>query len=94
MPWSVTEEELTDVFGECGDITGIRIQEDRDGRRRGFGFVEFASEDAAKAAIERDGVMLGGRNLRVDYTSRSSHGCAHPSLAHARARCATSHACL
>lgn len=40
------------------------------GRSRGFGFVTFASEDEAQAAIEgMSGKDLDGRNIRVDMAA-------------------------
>jgi RNA recognition motif-containing protein len=71
MPWSITEEELHDAFGKCGEIMEIRIQEDRDGRRRGFGFLEFSTPQGARAAMDLNGIVVGGRELRVDLTTRS-----------------------
>jgi RNA recognition motif-containing protein len=71
MPWSITEEELHVAFGKCGEIVEIRIQEDRDGRRRGFGFIEFSTQEAAKTAMDMNGVIVGGRELRVDITTRN-----------------------
>lgn len=45
------------------------------GRPRGFGFVEFATEEAAAAAIQRmDGSALDGRNLRVNAATDKPTG--------------------
>jgi hypothetical protein len=73
LPWSVTEDELRSIFAPVGEVMSIRIAEDREGRRRGFGFVEFGSVEDAKKALEYDGVDLAGRQLRVDVTTRSSN---------------------
>jgi RNA recognition motif-containing protein len=50
----------------------VRIAEDRDGRRRGFAFVEFGTLEEAQAALRCDGKDLGGRAMRVDVTTRGS----------------------
>jgi RNA recognition motif-containing protein len=68
----VTEEDLREAFAEAGDATGVRIAEDREGRRRGFAFVEFGTLDEAQAALACDGKDMGGRTMRVDVTARSS----------------------
>ena len=68
LPWSTSEEELEAYFGEHGEIVDVRIiTEGRSGRSKGFGFVEMASDEAGKAAIEAlNGKEFGGRELRVD----------------------------
>lgn len=67
FPWSTTEDELTDLFGEYGDIKHSQICMDREsGRSRGFGFVEFHERNDAIKAIEGlDGIGYGGRKLHV-----------------------------
>ena len=68
LPWSTSEEELEAYFAEHGEIVDVRIiTEGRSGRSKGFGFVEMASDEAGKAAIEAlNGKEFGGRELRVD----------------------------
>jgi len=68
LPWSASEEELEAYFAEHGEIVDVRIiTEGRSGRSKGFGFVEMASDEAGKAAIEAlNGKEFGGRELRVD----------------------------
>jgi RNA recognition motif-containing protein len=68
LPWSTSEEELEAYFAEHGEVVDVRIiTEGRSGRSKGFGFVEMASDEAGKAAIEAlNGKEFGGRELRVD----------------------------
>ena len=68
LPWSASEEELETYFAEHGEVVDVRIiTEGRSGRSKGFGFVEMASDEAGKAAIEAlNGKEFGGRELRVD----------------------------
>ncbi len=74
LAFSTTSDELSELFREFGEIGDVFIPTDRDsGRPRGFAFVEFAEESAAKAAIEKlDGYELGGRNLRVNEAEERS----------------------
>ena len=67
LPWSATEDELYDMFGQYGDVSSARIITDREtGRSRGFGFVEMDA-DGADAAIEAiNGSDMGGRPLKVN----------------------------
>jgi len=68
LPWSATEQELTDSFGEYGAVEKASIITDRDsGRSKGFGFVTMGDNDEANAAIEGlNGADLGGRALKVN----------------------------
>lgn len=62
LSYSVTEQELNDVFSNYGQVESVKIIEGR-----GFGFVEMASQqDAEKAKEKLDGYELKGRNLRVN----------------------------
>lgn len=68
LPFSTTEDELREFFGQHGSVTSAAIVIDRDtGRPRGFGFVEMANDEEAKQAIAAtNGQQLGGRPLVVN----------------------------
>jgi len=68
LSFRTDDEELHEVFAEFGEVTSAKVIMDREtNRSRGFGFVEMASDDEGKAAIEAlDGAEVGGRNLRVN----------------------------
>jgi cold-inducible RNA-binding protein len=52
LSWNTTDETLRSTFGEFGEVTDSIIMKDREtGRARGFGFVTFASEEQATAAV-------------------------------------------
>jgi cold-inducible RNA-binding protein len=67
MAFSVTEQELRDLFAPYGVVERINIITDREtGRPRGFGFVEMADDRAAQAAIMGlNGKEVAGRTLNV-----------------------------
>ena len=67
MPFSATDDEITNLFGQHGTVHSVALINDREtGRFRGFGFVEM-EDDGAQAAIETlDGQDFGGRPLRVN----------------------------
>lgn len=56
---------------ECGEVTGIRWLNDRHtGKFKGCGYIEFgakSAETAVDAIVKRNGDMLMGRPVRVDY---------------------------
>ena len=68
IPYSVTEEEMTEVFSEYGTVKRVYLPTDREtGRMRGFGFVEMSSETEEDTVIETlDGAEWQGRELRVN----------------------------
>jgi RNA recognition motif-containing protein len=68
LPFSSNSGDLEELFGQYGQVDSAAVISDREtGRSRGFGFVEMASDDEARRAIEElDGHDMGGRNLRVN----------------------------
>ena len=52
LSYSLTSDELSQLFSEFGAVTSAKVVTDRDsGRSRGFGFVEMSSDDEANNAI-------------------------------------------
>ena len=68
LPFDSNEMDVRTVFEQYGEITEIKLPEDRDtGRPRGFGFVTMATKDQMLDAIKGlDGHEFNGRNLRVN----------------------------
>lgn len=67
LPWAATEESVSDLFSEHGEVVSVKLISDRvTGRARGFGFVEMNSEDAKRAISALDGKEFEGRALRVN----------------------------
>jgi RNA recognition motif-containing protein len=68
LPYSATEQQLTELFAPHGTVASARIITDKfTGQSRGFGFVEMATEDEAKKAIEAlNATQMGGRTLTVN----------------------------
>ena len=54
LPWAVNDQSLEDLFKDFGTVLSAKVIMDRDsGRSKGFGFVEFEDDDAAKAAVDK-----------------------------------------
>lgn len=70
LSYNVTEDQLSEAFGQHGKVISAVLPKDRDtGRARGFGFVEMDSQAAAEAAIRGlDGQDLAGRPLKVSIS--------------------------
>ena len=67
LPFTADEAAVRTLFSQHGAVTAVALPVDRDtGRPRGFGFVEMAQEDAARAIQALNGYSMGGRPLRVN----------------------------
>lgn len=66
-----TEAELYDVFVKFGPLKKVTVVLDaKTGRSRGFGFIYFESiEDARVAHVQANGIEIGDRRVRVDYSA-------------------------
>ncbi len=68
LPYSVTDDQLQEIFSPHGTVESARVITDRmTGRSRGFGFVEMSSQAEAEEAIQKmNGTDLEGRSLTVN----------------------------
>ena len=68
LPFSATEQGLTESFSQCGKVESAKIITDRDtGRSKGFGFIEMSTDEEAQAAINMfNGQDFEGRKLTVN----------------------------
>lgn len=67
LPFSATESEVRELFGQHGTVESVALPTDREtGRPRGFGFVEMPQAEAVKAIEALNGFSMGGRQLRVN----------------------------
>ncbi len=68
LSYNTTQETLQSSFAQAGTVTSASIVMDKmTGRSRGFGFVEFATDEEAQKAIELwNGKELDGRTLTVN----------------------------
>ncbi len=67
LPFNMTDEELSGVFSPYGTIVSSNIVKDKYSQRsKGFGFVEYETDEAAAEAMQAlDGSEQGGRNIAV-----------------------------
>lgn len=71
VPWSMTEEDLVEIFAQYGELDeneGVHLATDRhSGRSKGIAFVKYQNKEAADAAVKgENGKEYDGRPLRVD----------------------------
>lgn len=68
LPWSVTDDQLNELFAQVGTVESAKVIIDRDtNRSKGFGFVEMSSPEEAQAAIDQiNGKEIDGRTITVN----------------------------
>jgi RNA recognition motif-containing protein len=76
LSWSMTDDDLMNLFTEHGTVTSAKILKDKmNGRSKGFGFVEMEDDEAAKAAIAAlNEVEVQGRKLIVNESQPRAEG--------------------
>jgi RNA recognition motif-containing protein len=76
LSFSTEESTLQDLFSQAGQVESVRVMRDQaTGRSRGFGFVEMASEDAARTAIEKfNETEIDGRRVAVNEARPPASG--------------------
>ncbi len=68
LSYSTTEDDLREAFAKIGEVQSATLIIDQtNGRSKGFGFVEMASDDdAAKAISTMNGTTLFDRTITVN----------------------------
>jgi RNA recognition motif-containing protein len=75
LPFSMDEAGVRALFEKHGAVQSVALINDREtGRPRGFGFVEMASADAARAMQALNGHDVGGRALKVNEAQERTGG--------------------
>lgn len=66
LPKSITEDKFKEMFSQFGQITSALLKKDEEGNSKGFGFINFASHEEARAAVdEMNGKELDGQEVYV-----------------------------
>ena len=68
LPYTISEDELRDLFAEYGDVSSVTIITDKySGKSKGFGFVEMPHQAEAEEAIKNlNESSVKGRNIKVN----------------------------
>eukprot|EP00347_Sterkiella_histriomuscorum_P023162 403335713 len=70
IDFNMTEDDLTELFQSLNlTVTKLNLLKQGDGRHKGAGFVEFASNEEADIAVsELDNYQFGRQKLRLEFT--------------------------
>ena len=77
LNWSLTNEELEQMFTPYGEVSSAKIVTDKfkNDRSKGFGFVEMPDDEAARTAISSlNETELGGRKIIVNESTPKPEG--------------------
>jgi RNA recognition motif-containing protein len=67
LNFKTSEESLTQLFGQYGEVHSVKLISDRQtGRRKGFGFVEMENAEGEVAIRELNDKEFDGRNIKVN----------------------------
>jgi len=74
LNWNMSSEDMQNLFAPYGEVTSAKIVTDKfnNDRSKGFGFVEMADDEAARAAIAalHDTEVLGRKIVVNESTPR------------------------
>ncbi|MCD7468881.1 hypothetical protein HAX54_007427 [Datura stramonium] len=63
---TIDSAKLEEIFQKFGNILSCKVAVSEDGRSKGYGFVQFETEDSANTAIEElNGSVVGGKEMYV-----------------------------
>ena len=67
LPFATTSDQLREIFAKVGKVVEANVVMDKmSGRSRGFGFVEMATDQDAKKAVDQlNGTEVDGRKIFV-----------------------------
>lgn len=76
LSWTMTDEDLSNLFTQYGTVTSGKILKDKmNGRSKGFGFVEMEDDEAARTAIANlNETEVMGRKLIVNESQPRQEG--------------------
>ena len=76
LSWTMTDDDLSNLFTQYGSVTSAKILKDKmNGRSKGFGFVEMEDDEAAKTAIANlNETEVQGRKLIVNESQPRPEG--------------------
>jgi len=73
LDFKTQEEDIRKLFSKCGEVESVRlIRDTTTGIGKGFGYVNFASEDSVGLAIRLNSQEVCGRKVRVARAVRKA----------------------
>ncbi len=69
LDFSISQEQLEEIFNEVGNFESIVIAQDKDSKKsRGFAFVEMKDDESAQKAVDvLNNKEINGRPMKVSF---------------------------
>lgn len=74
LPFAATQDDVQKHFETCGTVVDINYPQHEDGKRKGFAFVEFDTDEAVVQALMKDGLRFGNRELVISVANEKRKG--------------------
>lgn len=79
LSYETNNEDLKKFFSKYGDVTDVVVMKTSFGKSKGFGYVEFKTNESAQTALtEANNQDLMGRPIRVDKATERKEGSRRP----------------
>jgi len=73
IPYELTEDELKEIFTDCGEITEIKMPKYQDsGKNRGYAHVTFKKQSHVNKALEKNKTTVKNRYLTIELSKGES----------------------
>jgi nucleolin len=69
LSYEVTETDLLNIFKDCGGVKNTRIIRRNTGLSKGYGFADFESIEQAKKGLEKEGSVIKGRRITLEFSA-------------------------
>ncbi|RWV97047.1 hypothetical protein GW17_00040193 [Ensete ventricosum] len=66
LPWDFSAPDIEKLFSQCGTVKDVEIIKQKNGKNRGFAFVTMASEEEARAAVDKLDSYVS-QNVEVEF---------------------------
>lgn len=68
LPFDASQEDIIEFFSGCG-VPEVRLRFDKQGKPRGFAFVEFSTHEEFQKALRMHHGKLKGRRVNIEVTA-------------------------
>jgi len=73
LPKETDQKQLNDLFKQFGNIKSCKLEVYANGESRGFGYVQFETQDAAQNAIQQlNSTKIGEKTIEVMIHKKSN----------------------
>jgi hypothetical protein len=72
LPLSATQEQIKKQFNNIGKVLTVRLKTTKDGKSKGFGYIDFSSEKCLNKAIDNTNkILMDGKEVKIEKAKSS-----------------------